>query len=103
MAVLTILSISLFAQDNTKQKSKMAKDKLEKVKFSCPMHPEVNSHKPGKCAKCGMDLTKLKRDKMNMADMKNYTCPMHPEVTSDKAGKCSKCGMELTKKKDAGE
>lgn len=24
--------------------------------FTCPMHPEVNSDKPGKCSKCGMDL-----------------------------------------------
>ena len=24
--------------------------------FSCPHHPEVQSDKPGKCPKCGMDL-----------------------------------------------
>jgi Cu(I)/Ag(I) efflux system membrane fusion protein len=24
--------------------------------YSCPMHPEVNSDKPGKCPKCGMEL-----------------------------------------------
>lgn len=24
--------------------------------YSCPMHPEVNANKPGKCSKCGMDL-----------------------------------------------
>ena len=26
------------------------------VKYSCPMHPEVVSHQPGKCPKCGMTL-----------------------------------------------
>jgi Cu(I)/Ag(I) efflux system membrane fusion protein len=26
--------------------------------YSCPMHPEVNSDKPGKCPKCGMELVK---------------------------------------------
>ena len=26
------------------------------VVYSCPMHPEVVSDKPGKCPKCGMDL-----------------------------------------------
>jgi PBP1b-binding outer membrane lipoprotein LpoB len=24
--------------------------------YTCPMHPEVNSDKPGTCPKCGMDL-----------------------------------------------
>ena len=24
--------------------------------YTCPMHPEVKSDRPGKCPKCGMDL-----------------------------------------------
>lgn len=27
--------------------------------YSCPMHPEVKSDKPGKCPKCGMDLEEV--------------------------------------------
>ncbi|GEO09335.1 hypothetical protein SAE01_18310 [Segetibacter aerophilus] len=30
----------------------------QKVMYSCPMHPEVQSGKPGKCPKCGMTLIK---------------------------------------------
>lgn len=26
--------------------------------YTCPMHPEVESHAPGRCPKCGMDLVK---------------------------------------------
>jgi hypothetical protein len=26
-------------------------------KYTCPMHPEVVTTTPGKCPKCGMDLT----------------------------------------------
>jgi len=26
--------------------------------YSCPMHPEVESDKPGDCSKCGMPLEK---------------------------------------------
>lgn len=24
--------------------------------YTCPMHPDIRSEKPGKCPKCGMDL-----------------------------------------------
>jgi transcription initiation factor IIE alpha subunit len=30
--------------------------------YTCPMHPDVTSDKPGKCSKCGMAL-KEKEDK----------------------------------------
>jgi hypothetical protein len=30
----------------------------EAALYSCPMHPEVTSDKPGRCPKCGMKLTK---------------------------------------------
>ncbi|HRI19759.1 MAG TPA: heavy metal-binding domain-containing protein [Panacibacter sp.] len=101
MAALTIVSFSLFAQDSTKQKTKAPKQKMEMMKYSCPMHPDVTSKKPGKCTKCGMDMTKSKKEQMKMEVMKMYTCPMHPDVTSDKPGKCSKCGMDLKEKEQA--
>ncbi|MBX9889083.1 MAG: hypothetical protein K2Y30_14235 [Flavobacteriaceae bacterium] len=28
--------------------------------YTCPMHPEVTSDKPGKCPKCGMNLVEKK-------------------------------------------
>jgi hypothetical protein len=65
------------------------KDTVQSAKYTCPMHPEVTSDKPGKCPKCGMDLVKTKM----------YSCPMHPEVVSSKPGKCPKCGMDLTEVK----
>ena len=27
-----------------------------KIIYTCPMHPEVQMDKPGKCPKCGMEL-----------------------------------------------
>src|SRR3989344_4347309 len=35
------------------------------MKYTCPMHPEVSSDKPGKCPKCGMDLV-MKHGEMKM-------------------------------------
>ena len=30
------------------------------VQYTCPMHPDVVTDKPGKCPKCGMDLVEKK-------------------------------------------
>jgi len=35
----------------------------KKVKYHCPMHPEVTAAKPGKCPKCGMALEPVKEKK----------------------------------------
>jgi hypothetical protein len=37
-----------------------AKSEQKAVVYTCPMHPDVKSDKPGKCPKCGMDLVKQK-------------------------------------------
>lgn len=42
-------------------KPKKAKPAQAVVKtYTCPMHPEVISHQPGRCPKCGMDLVEKK-------------------------------------------
>jgi hypothetical protein len=71
-----------------------AKKKLVTIVYTCPMHPEVQSDKPGKC-KYGMNLKK----KQVVSEKAVYTCPMHPKVVSDKPGKCPECGMNLKKKR----
>lgn len=38
------------------------------VEYTCPMHPEVISDKPGKCPKCGMDLVKKEDKNSNQED-----------------------------------
>lgn len=90
LSVLTILSVSLLAQDTAKVNVTDSKQRIALKEYSCPMHPEIVSNKPGKCPKCGMDLIETERA------VQTYSCPMHPEIVSDKPGKCSKCGMELT-------
>lgn len=68
----------------------------KKGQYSCPMHPNEVSNKPGVCSICGTDLTKSKKEQMKMGVMKMYSCPMHPGETFDKPGKCATCGMDMT-------
>jgi uncharacterized paraquat-inducible protein A len=67
--------------------------------YTCSMHPEVVMDKPGKCPKCGMELTASKKEQLKLKETKGYTCTMHPEVRSTSEGKCPKCGMSLTASK----
>ncbi|NEW80110.1 MAG: hypothetical protein GZ086_11960 [Gelidibacter sp.] len=128
--LIAVLSIGLFAASTVKaQETKQVQIKHEQmgVTYTCPMHADVKSDKPGICPKCGMELKKMEMDstKMDMKhnpmmmdhskmDMKmdstktgmnhdqmakTYVCPMHPEVISDKPGKCPKCGMTMVAKK----
>jgi hypothetical protein len=118
MLGVLMISAPLFATGSGKCKTIKAKgtctpgDKADKAKkkttcimWTCPMHPDVLSVKPGKCPKCGMNLEKkiIKKgvEKITTAPKKAaatvWTCPMHPEVRADKPGKCPKCGMNLEK------
>ena len=76
------------------QKSQAETGKKSLAVYTCTMHPEVLSEKPGRCPKCEMTLVKRPVKKL-------YTCSMHPEVLSLKKGKCPKCGMKLTKRTPA--
>ena len=85
---------STYAQSSKGKMPDNKSDTTSKFLYTCSMHPEVITDKPGKCPKCGMDLVKKKVDKI-------YTCTMDPDVFSDKPGKCPKCGMDLVEKKSA--
>ena len=97
MKNLIILSLALFiGSPMLFAHAKNAKtDTAQHTIYTCPMHPEVVSNKPGKCPKCGMTLVAVKNPQT-----KTYTCSMHPDVVSSKPGKCPKCGMMLVEKKD---
>ena len=89
IAVLTLFTASSFAQ-------KAKKDTAQHATFyTCPMHHDVKMHEPGKCPKCGMELTLSKKEEMKKKGTKNYSCPVHAEVTSSHHGKCPQCGKKL--------
>jgi P-type Cu+ transporter len=63
------------------------------AQYTCPMHPEVLSPKPGICPKCGMALEPTQPTAA--PEHIEYTCPMHPQIVRDGPGICPICGMAL--------
>jgi len=62
LILLIILTgtMATFAQNAKDTLPKGKTTTATKVVYTCPMHPEVTSDKPGKCPKCGMILVKKK-------------------------------------------
>lgn len=53
------------------------------IKYTCPMHPEVSSGKPGKCPKCGMDLVKLSDLNAGHTEHDHRSMMAGPEAAAD--------------------
>ncbi len=70
---LLFSSIAIFAQDG---KSKKADTVMMHKVYTCTMHPEVISDKPGKCPKCGMTLVE-KKGATRTSDSPMHKMPMH--------------------------
>jgi hypothetical protein len=67
--------------------------KMQTVKYTCPMHPEIVQDMPGKCPKCGMELvkkTEMKQGEMHQmqdsAMMKHDPMKMKHDSTMMKKG-----------------
>ena len=99
---LSFLLSTVFAQSTHQMKAPKQEKVIKQTaaQYTCPMHPDVKSNKPGKCPKCKMGLVKKETKAAMKSQIKSeiYICPMHPDITSKKPGKCSKCGMNLEKK-----
>ena len=74
MAIAILFSAAtVFASHSTtvvSDTTKTKKVKPAKVQYTCTMHPEVLSDKPGKCPKCGMTLVKKEPVKKKAEPMK---------------------------------
>jgi hypothetical protein len=75
----TAVAAPLLAQSDTLKTHTPVADRII---YTCPMHPEVISGKPGKCPKCGMELIQ-KESAASQPKMSMMMCPMHGMVGMD--------------------
>jgi hypothetical protein len=56
--VIVIAFIACKGNENKQPQSSNDSIKKDSVRteYTCPMHPEIVTDKPGKCPRCGMDL-----------------------------------------------
>jgi len=52
------LGVASCSNSTEKSESKESKEETKEIIYTCPMHPEVISDKPGTCPKCNMELVK---------------------------------------------
>lgn len=99
---ILVLGLALAAAAGISACGKKAEEVAEGTAYTCPMHPEETSDKPGECPTCGMDLVPVEESgeveetiEVEEITAATYTCPMHADVKSDKPGDCPQCGMDL--------
>jgi transcription initiation factor IIE alpha subunit len=76
VATVFIASSCMNTSNKSENKAYSQKD-LTEIYYTCNMHPEVHSDKPGNCPKCGMELVEAKSSEADSIQLDQYPDSMH--------------------------
>lgn len=82
--VVVLLAVAATAQSVPQSTAQVAPGRAAKS-YVCPMHPEVQSRRPGKCPKCKMDLRLAKTESTTTVEK-----PVMAQAPSDASGSTRK-------------
>lgn len=96
--IIAILSFTIFfvgCTDHSNHKSnKNDSSEISKKKYVCPMHPQINSDKPGQqCSICGMDLVLIEDEEKH----KDHSHDEHKSATREESSEKSDHVMKMPK------
>ncbi len=89
IALISILSaLTSFSQGHKNHSMPENKIEQDSIYFTCVMHPEIHSSKPGSCPKCGMKLLRKtiakkkdeSKNKVDQKDVSNKEIPVENKV-----------------------
>lgn len=84
--ILLVFAKPVQSQDMKGMNMEDKTNKEQQVSYTCPMHPEIHSPKPGNCPKCGMKLVKEKVKKPTPKPAPKKPVPTVQSDTSKKDG-----------------
>lgn len=83
--------------------SESQSEEKKEVYYTCPMHPQVKEHEPGKCPICHMNLSRVEKTleqshETHQKKEKVWVCEDYPDVTASQPGPCPIDGTPLVLK-----
>src|SRR4030042_2437959 len=69
---------NIFAQHTFEKQDTTLTPDSTKINYTCPMHSEIISDKPGSCPRCGMELVKMGKGKKQSESMQHQMGMMSP-------------------------